>query len=858
MMTASSSNEEDVMEAESPSRDLPPDSIQEAISKQWLDSLEETKPTPLPMETSTRLETGIFLHQLTNSVNRALHKQNCTCNGKTYTADELRSISNPAMFAPPSTVPTGKPDQGILSLPPIEDAVKSTAKDILAANNSPLKVYLDRESGKKLGPFAKRGTPGAKPLGGAFVTEKEKEELKLPNIIDVMDVNGNNWKIVQDVSKQRQSRAARYDTKLFDGQSANMQDCRSPPKTPSVNSRIGAVREGQQSLGGRATDDAIYAVTRSNSPRDLDVYNAQGSEAGLHETAMSSPSLEAFTRSEERTKETTDHLPELAPTCTLVQINQSPRLNVDSVQTSYDEAERRSLLLQLNSAVRTGKIPYSEFLKRVSSLAPSFRMENGRDKRARTSSMEQAIPDRSKRQDTRHTSDQSSGTHEPNSANCEATMANTLASSSYTGIYAKEPHAIFPPELQNLYARGGLLKVRTLKIDVGDSLPDNFLTQDREELRVLYPMYGSRVDQERDNMIARMNSLQSKVGKAHGNSPRQNKTSLSNDMRTLLFPSNDVPASASPDDFKLKFKVRKGTDGRNREGRMYSLQGRQSISREGEILDLPPESYVRRISGTESRESFCPSRSFPRQPPTTPADDRYRMIQSQDGGIEPIARSISNVIPENQDADKKQESDKNYQDNSASKTLRVIPEDPLDAVSHANTYGTELHPKRLLDTFGETLGKEETMNKEYVHVVVPTNRRMSGKGRRVSWLQGGDGDDATEFTKSRETLQSIRTYEKPSTPDRLQMAYTISDVSERNSERGDELRPAVKVLQIDNSSIGTFESLARRRPLYVPLDVHGQSDENTYAAGEGRKSCPVTVSTQKVVFVSPLQDQREK
>ena len=739
--------------------------------------------------------------------------------------------------------------------------VKNAAIEIQSASNSPLKVHLERESKKLTGVTLKQRPQVSKPLGGLRASEKEKKELKLPNIMDIMDISGNKWKIIQDGSKNRHpSRAARFDSKLFEEQSA--MGNRSPPKTPGA-SVMGHAGEGSHQ-GGRANGTAL------NTPLAVTVPVAEPfnyTEIDNRPTSKETSDSPASLKLDEQPKSPGDYLPELEPTCTLAHIKQSPRLTAESIQSSYDEAERKALLCQLNSAVRTGRIPYSEFLKRVSLLAPSFKLDKVRDKRVRTSSMEQAIPEL-KRQATRHNGDQ--WTQEQNILNTDSngTVANTLASSSYTGIYAKEPNTRFPPELQKLYARGGL-KVTTLKIDVGESLPENFLTKDKEELRILYPMYDSRVEQEREKNVARINSLQSR-DKPQGIYPMRNKNGISSDM--FLFPSNSTfPAQSGADDFRLKFKVKRGSDaGRDRDGKIYFIHGKQSISKEGEVIDLPPTSSLRRISGSDSRDGLNPSRNFPRQPPTTPADERR---QSHDLGSELTTRPIPTTIIVSSAADENFSEHGKQLENSTTKSLGRIQEDPLDAVSHANTYGTDLHSKRFADIFEESPHEGPTPIEDPINVIFPTGTSSRNR-KRVSFHQERagetDGDD-TDFTKSRETLQSIATNEKPSTPDRLQVAYTISDdritLSDgQSASRGDELKPAVKLLEIDDSiSVGTFESLTRRPVLYQDLhiwnrDTNGvhQTAVNNTSLSEIQNHGPVSVSTKQVVFVSPAHNIQEK
>ena len=252
----------------------------------------------------------------------------------------------------------------------------------------------------------------------------------------------------------------------------------------------------------------------------------------------------------------------------------------------------------------------------------------------------------------------------------------------------------------------------------------------------------------------------------------------------LLLPTGPAGSAATDGgDFKLKLKVRKSAgEGRGREGRLYCLHGRQSLSREGKVMELPADSYVRRLAtgaeeanGWESRDGLCPSRAFPRQPPTTPADDRAG--KSQDTLSELAARSIPNTIPETVDdaessavesaastrgEHRRQPAERRPKPNNPrSSTLDRIAEDPLDRISHANTYGTELEPgRRLTEAFTDTAEKEkegdeikedqdERVVREYVHIVVPrtSSGRAAGKGKRVSWQQQQGDDSTTDFTR---------------------------------------------------------------------------------------------------------------
>ena len=209
-------------------------SYQNTITRQWKELAER----PQSMKPNHSLgdpkdmQTGVFLQLFTNSVNRALHKQHCTCNGKNYEAHELFAKSNPGLFGPcgcgayeplqqvPNKEKKRTPKQQTdVKLPPVASKTatiphKKTGDAIKEATRS-LKRQLKTRGGDTSG---EKVSPRSKPLGDANIAEPE-DELRLPSIMEIRDRNGNNWKIVQEPSRrtrQQQKRdKMRNDGKVF-------------------------------------------------------------------------------------------------------------------------------------------------------------------------------------------------------------------------------------------------------------------------------------------------------------------------------------------------------------------------------------------------------------------------------------------------------------------------------------------------------------------------------------------------------------------------------------------------------------------------------------------------------------------
>ncbi|XP_022109216.1 uncharacterized protein LOC110989258 isoform X2 [Acanthaster planci] len=155
-------------------------------------------------------DTGTFLQQFTNSVSRALHKQICTCNGRAYTADELRLKSNPAIFAPNYLETFRRSNDGF---PPTtwNGAVSGHKSTRVGGSRGYSQMQTINKPGYDFEPQRRRENLSrkAKKLGEAFPRKRPRKEVNLPERLDVVDKSGQNWQIVQELPKLDKKRLGR-------------------------------------------------------------------------------------------------------------------------------------------------------------------------------------------------------------------------------------------------------------------------------------------------------------------------------------------------------------------------------------------------------------------------------------------------------------------------------------------------------------------------------------------------------------------------------------------------------------------------------------------------------------------------
>ena len=460
-------------------------------------------------------QTGIFLQHFTNSVNRALHKQNCTCHGKSYTADELFSKSNIALCGGGNT--TVKPNATVrkkrhVTLPPIDDLNLSdnSPPNITAA---PLKNRLDREVTYSHDLSVGHSSPSSQ-------LTTTKEELRLPRIMNIRDTNGNTWKILQESRDGRnhhhhgRGKLIKKPPKRFDQTNESddgEEDLQPRPQSIQVKIPTDEALEldaehqennGEQGKNEEASDAVIATVSKANTPMNMmkapveskdivKLYNdARARDPHPTSTQILDPDFDA-------------PIFDLAPVCTLAQIKGTKSKCANAY---HDDFERKALLLKHNSDVRSRKTSHVEYLRLVSqmTLCPCLRGINfygeelNRDvmskqqRRRRNSDSPPASPEK------RVLTAMSGLTFKSRSLGPPLESALSFADSSRPVIYARKNY--FPGELDNLYTRDGY-KTATLQLNGSEQLPSNFLDKEREALRLMYPMYDWKVQQALNSMM---------------------------------------------------------------------------------------------------------------------------------------------------------------------------------------------------------------------------------------------------------------------------------------------------------------------------------------------------------------------
>ncbi|XP_078000089.1 uncharacterized protein LOC144452808 [Glandiceps talaboti] len=187
---------------------------------------------------SRSLQTGMFLHQFTNSVSKALHKD--TARSKRFSAEELYAKANPAIFTATNTsYENGKGTSVQLQLPTISKlGATSNVRELITQSNRPLKVQVERT--------VKISKPAA-----ATSPRDSDDNFRLPKIMEITDREGNNWKIQQQGDKNEKAQK----NKLTDA--TNRVPARIPPIEPVLVHAVAANRS--------VTTDPIEAVRQSNN-----------------------------------------------------------------------------------------------------------------------------------------------------------------------------------------------------------------------------------------------------------------------------------------------------------------------------------------------------------------------------------------------------------------------------------------------------------------------------------------------------------------------------------------------------------------------------------------------------------------
>ncbi|XP_054774445.2 uncharacterized protein LOC129282589 [Lytechinus pictus] len=479
-------------------------SYQEDLTRQWKQIAERpdhsrTHNPPLPDPND--MQTGAFLQLFTNSVNTALHKQHCTCKGKSYDSKELFAKSNPGLFGPNGQLKVtnakkpGPLRQNVeVKLPPVatskasEDIIKEATRDL----KHQLKKHVSDTGSVQVSPRF------CKPLGDSGLVELT-EELRLPHIMEIRDRTGNNWKIIQDASNK--SRQRLKESRI--GPDWKSYPAISTQKLQLLNDPINSPREKglafpNTSQGQGIDSNAIDAVLRQNTPilqvrvPVLDDY----SEDGFDDQCIT--------------------LPDLRPRCQQA-LTHTCTSEAATPKDVPDEMTRKILLGRWAASVRTGKMTYSEYLRKVSLMSMLQRSDTmnskqdmfqsrsldwssaAREKRPRTRSLEEMLeeehlPKRLEIDGGRSQLNSRDNTHIGHKGRERPIMTGVIT----PGDSAKVCSQPLPPELERLYTRSSS---RVPTLDIGQSLdeylPTDFLVQERHKLRMQYPMYNSKRENER-------------------------------------------------------------------------------------------------------------------------------------------------------------------------------------------------------------------------------------------------------------------------------------------------------------------------------------------------------------------------
>ena len=706
------------------------------------------------------IQTGIFLQQFTNSVNRALHKQNCTCNGRLYTADELLSKSNSALYATPSKSKTAPQvsKRRRLHLPPIDGLCLSQDSAI------PLKNQLDREV-IVTRPFKDR----------KLVTRSADGELRLPSIMDIRDTKGNNWKILQDSSGGRHGRRDKKPlqmirTMLSENSYYNPHAINIPT---DVNGNL-AEDPLTDDVEGDQDQAAIESVFEANTPINSTCDPQEDAERHNEVVDLGVEVDTSFELDDAAIEPLQSSEFDLAPVCTLAaQIRTSrPCCGNTPDGVYHDDFERKALLLKYSSEVRTRKTSYIEYLHKVSqmTLCPCLQLDFYRKSAhgKRRSDGEIGLELLSAKQRVLTAASRLTLKSRSLPAPDFASNIDTLS------LYARggNDHDDYSKELDKLYSRDGY-NIATLQISGDEHLPKNFLERERQELRLMYPMYDWRV-QYNQNVLTWQIKPSSMSGKSQEATPRQNgfdnkKTSHSRKESQVAPRASNTSETLTGLGSKLQTEPQKISKKTSSDGQ---VAGPEEMTKHS--VTFTCTSLVR------SDESLTKSRVLPKQPPTTPVEASVTLASASAPELLTIAESVEN---ERNDEDVTAVDDNNNE---------IVKED----TSHDSSAKS-----------GDGNAHQELANQK-----VPSS--ASESERSVNNIQ-----DAHETKSENNKLQEGRTNENNILPISYPEHNSIIQVTPASSTRtstvnlanvanvsrsvSKEIRPSVQLLQIDTSVVSS-------------------------------------------------------
>ncbi|XP_072025491.1 uncharacterized protein [Amphiura filiformis] len=726
------------------------------------------------------MQTGIFLQQFANSVNRALHKQHCTCNGRLYTADELLSKSNSAIYGPSKSKsnPQVSNKARKLHLPPI-NGLNLSEDDAVAKTAAPLKNYLDREVNV------------AHPVRNERLVTRSApapdEELRLPSIMDIRDTKGNNWKILQEQSGSRhrgQKKPLQLIRRILNKNAFYNPHIYIPT---DVNGNVDIVEEEDIDDQDK---DAIESVLEANTPSNS-IYNPREgvqsrandiTEASGNHSDSDIDSLEPLDLS----------FPDLAPSvCNLAEQIKGVRKScfVNSPDDVYhDELERKALLSKYSSEVRRRKISYIEYLRKISqmTICPCIQLAlyRTRDKRMSDVRIEIMSAKRVLTAASRLT------------LKSRSLPAPDFASNVDTlSLYARGDQD-FTNELETLYTRTGA-GIATLQISGDEQLPKNFLDREREELRLMYPMYDWRI-QYNQQLHRHMSSLD-----------------------PTLRNSSDTKTSES------KLSPAKGSDNRESNLKPALKQKNRTTKQQSTLETMTGHSVTFSSSNVtqQSNESIMKPR-VPNQPPTTPVEA-------------PSLTIASASAPELLTINENEENERNDNDEMVDDNNNEIGEDKIDQNDPDNfEKSVELHKSEIPDD--EVNEQNDPHLSQSENIVQPSSKTVVD-------LKYNEQNSSVHYVSPASSMSnSAVTF-----PTEVPVVSTVVK----------EVRPSVQLLQIDANAIsrsGTMRSeLSRGVDKGGPSGHHKVPLTQTESpANHLRPAAGVArLATHKVVFVSPAVTQ---
>lgn len=438
------------------------------------------KPVEVQMDTTSQdddRQTGMFLAEFTNSVSRALYKEQLASK-KSKQGFDLVNKLNLVPFGPNRRQNLVSRSRKESFLPSINAFDPSGSKLDLTSSLPSLSGFLPSDLSSRYASVI-RSNPRRSKMSESLIPTKTSNDLSLPKIMDFQDAKGNVWTVIKENNESSLNQNPTKSSKSL---------THSLEPIARLDFETSLLKGTSQIQSGYVGTDAIAA---SQSPH-TGMPNRDDNPKPKTVTTPKAKS-KTFQESNRLTKDGSQADQPLEPKCSTAPVNTNKRLHCTNPSTLvyHDEYQKQMFLQKYNTDSKSRKFSYTMYNQYLRDLSELAYCDCQRDQS----------------QDTIITSEKriKLSSQITNTTGNVTSTEYDRRSSEDRNLYTRQglANSGFPPELEELYSRGSLT---SYTIDMKDRLPDDFLEQEHHELRQLYPMFDWKVEREK-NMKAMKLSL---------------------------------------------------------------------------------------------------------------------------------------------------------------------------------------------------------------------------------------------------------------------------------------------------------------------------------------------------------------